>query len=88
MPVIANGKVLGMIHERALLEEALARKPVPARVGELADQRYCTVSKDTEISVLTDLLRKVPVALVFDGDVFTGVLTRIDVLDHIARISS
>jgi predicted transcriptional regulator len=56
--------------------------------GELADQRYCTVAMDTEISVLTDLLRKVRVALVFDGDAFRGVLTRIDVLDHIARKAS
>jgi cystathionine beta-synthase len=88
MPVLADGKVLGMIHERALLEEALARKPVASRVGDLADQRYCTVAADTEITVITDLLRQVPVALVFDGDAFNGVLTRIDVLDHISRVAS
>lgn len=85
MPVMSEGKVLGMIHENALLEEALARKPLPARAGELADQRYCTVTKATEITVLSDLLRKQPVALVFDGDEVVSVLTRIDVLDHIAR---
>ena len=85
MPVMDDGKVLGVIHENALLEEALARKPLPARAGELADQRYCTVSKDTEITVLSDLLRQQPVALVFDGDEVVSVLTRIDVLDHIAR---
>ncbi|MEZ4317064.1 MAG: cystathionine beta-synthase [Myxococcota bacterium] len=86
MPVMASDdKVVGVIHERLLLEEALKRKSVPARVGELADQRYCTVGMDTEVTVMTDLLRKVPVALVFDGERFQGVLTRIDVLDHIAR---
>ncbi len=88
MPVMADGKVIGVIHEKLLLEEALKRKPVPARVGELADQRYCTVSLDTEVNVLTDLLRKVRVALVFDDDDFKGVLTRIDVLDHISRCTS
>lgn len=88
MPVVADGKVLGMIHERSLLEEALQRKPVSPRVGDLADQRYCTVAADTEISVITDLLRQVPVALVFEGDRFTGVLTRIDVLDHISRVTA
>jgi len=85
MPVVADGKVVGVIHEKLLLEEALARKPIAARIGELADQQYCTVAPDTEISVLTDLLRKVRVALIFDEGDFKGVLTRIDVLDHIAR---
>jgi cystathionine beta-synthase len=88
MPVMAGDQVVGVIHEKLLLEEALRRKPVASRVGDLADQRYCTVSMDTEVNVLTDLLRKVRVALVFDDDTFRGVLTRIDVLDHIARVTT
>lgn len=86
MPVLRDGQVVGIIHERHLLEVALRSGPVQARVGELADNNYCTVGLDTEVSVLTDLLRKVRVALVMEGRELRAVLTRIDIIDHVARI--
>lgn len=88
MPVMRDGKVLGMIHERQLLEAALRSGPGTQRAGDLADHRYCTVTRNTEVSVLTDLFRKVRVALVLEDNALLGVLTRIDVIDHVARVSA
>ncbi len=88
MPVLRDGKVVGIIHEKHLLEAALNRGPARHRVGDLADQNYCTVEPDTEISVLSDLLRKHRIALVFDHGDLVGVLTRIDVIDHVARMTA
>jgi predicted transcriptional regulator len=59
-----------------------------ARTGDLADANYCTVSHSTEVAVLTDLMRKVRVALVLEGKKLTGILTRFDIIDHVARMSS
>ena len=87
MPVMDGDSILGMIRERTLLERALAGGGARARIGDLADNNYCTVDLDTEVSVVTDLLRKVRVGLVVEDNKLTGVVTRIDIIDHIARRS-
>ena len=88
MPVMRDGGVVGCIHEARLLEHALKTGNRDLRVAEAADMNYCTVNLDTEVAVVTDLLRKMRIALVLDGDQKPiGVLTRIDVLDHVARLT-
>lgn len=89
LPVLDGKKVVGVLHEKRLLEEALRGGAGSARTaGEFADNNYCVVDLTTEVSVVTDLLRKVKVALVFDGeDTLVSVLSRIDIIDHIARIT-
>jgi len=88
MPVVRDGAVMGIIHETHLLEAALRQSRVTARAGELSDHNYTTVSSDTEVSVVSALLRKVRLALVIDDSELTGVLTRIDIIDHVARVTS
>ncbi len=88
MPVMREGKIVGIIHEKILLENALSRQPVEKRAGDLADHNYCTVSPETEITVLADLLRKTKVALVLQDSKLVGVITRIDLIDHIARATT
>jgi cystathionine beta-synthase len=86
LPVLQEGKVKGVIHERVLFEAALRNRGAQT-VGELSDHNYCTVGNDTDITVLSDLLRKAPVALVFEGDRLADVITRIDLIEHVARIT-
>ena len=89
MPVLRDGVVMGIIHDRKLLEAALKRGAVEARCGDLADAGYCTVSPSSEVSVVTDLLRKVRIAIVMnDEKELLGVITRIDIIDHVARVTS
>ncbi|MCO4745051.1 MAG: cystathionine beta-synthase [Proteobacteria bacterium] len=90
MPVVnADGSVVGLIHERKLLEAALKRGVVEARCEDLADSGYCTVSPYSEVSVVTDLLRKVRLAIVMnEAKEILGVITRIDIIDHVARVTS
>ncbi len=85
VPVLADGRVLGVLHERQLLEAALRTGPVIPRAGDLASHDFCTVTRSTDVGVLSDLLRKVRIALVMQDDALVGVLTRIDLIDHIAR---
>jgi cystathionine beta-synthase len=88
LPVLRGDTIVGSIDERSLLERALGgdRRDVP--VGDLADNNYCTVDLDTEVPVLTDLLRKVRMALVVSEGKVAGVITRIDIIDHIARVAN
>lgn len=87
-PVLKDGQVVGCIHEAALLERALRTGQKDVRVSEVADMNYCTVDMNTEVSVVTDLLRKMRLALVLDGSRLTGVLTRIDILDHVSHLTA
>lgn len=88
LPVMDGDKIVGLIHERTLLESALTSSTPAERVGTLADANYCTVDPDTEVSVLADLLRRYRVALVMQDQKLKGVLTRIDIIDHIAKTST
>ncbi len=87
MPVMDGDKVVGVIHERALLEHALSGA-TGEPVGELAGHDFCVVSLNTEVSVTTDLLRRARIALVMKEHDLIGVLTRIDIIDHVARCTS
>ena len=89
MPVVRSGQVVGVIHERTLLEAALKKGAVDLRCGDLADSGYCTVGLHSDVSVVTDLLRKVRMAIVMDDQKkILGVITRIDIIDHVARVTS
>ena len=88
MPVTDGDAVVGVIHEKNLLEAALRSGPGAESVGDLADNGYCTVSRSTEAVVLSDLMRKFRIALVYEGGSMVGVLTRIDLIDHVARAGS
>lgn len=86
LPVLDDGQVVGVLHEKRLLEAALEAGPARThRAGEFADNQYCVVDPDTEVPVVIDLLRRARIALVFDGEnTLVGVLSRIDLLDHLA----
>jgi len=88
MPVMRGDQAVGVIHENRLLEAALHQGPVKARAGDLADASYCTVSPDTEVAVLSDLMRRMRLALVLDQGKLVGVLSRIDIIDHVARCTT
>jgi cystathionine beta-synthase len=82
-----NGAIVGVIHERHLLDQALQTTPFLATAGQIAEPDFCTVNRATEVSFVSDLLRKVRIALVLDDDKLISVLTRIDIIDHVAGAS-
>ncbi len=88
LPVLRDGKVLGVLSEATLLEAALRQGPRTSRAGDLATHDFCVVDRDTEVRVLSDLMRNVRAALVMEGDELISVLTHIDIIDHVARRAS
>ena len=86
LPVVQGDEIVGVIHEAKLLEAALKNGPKSATVGQLADNDYCTLSRDTEVTVASDLLRQCRIGLVLEDKKLVDVITRIDLIDHVARV--
>ncbi len=85
LPVVDGEQLLGIISEKQLLERALQGERANVNVGTLAQSNYCTVSANTDISVLTDLFRRFKVAIVLRDGRPTDIITRIDLIDHISQ---
>ena len=85
LPVVDNNKLIGIISERQLLERALKGNRSNVAVGDFVEANYCTISHETDISVLTDLFRRSKVAIVLKDGTPTDIITRIDLIDFISR---
>ena len=87
VPVLTSeGRLLGLLTESALLERALAGASRSERVGSLVQANYCSVSMETEISLVTSLFSRSKVAFILDqNDRVVDVITRIDLIDFISK---
>jgi cystathionine beta-synthase len=86
VPVMEGGRIQGVLFDKRLLEKALegGRSDVP--VADLVEASYCTVDRDTEVAVLTELFRRFKVAIVLDNDhAPVDIITRIDLIDFISE---
>jgi len=84
LPVIEDGKVIGIIDEWDLLtaaQENPLRFSDPVRAA--MTQRIDTVGLKTPLPKLLEAFNKGHVAIVVDNDRFYGLITRMDVLNHL-----
>ena len=89
VPVINDGQLKGVVFEKRVLERALEGNKADIPVEDLVDASYCTVDRDTEITVLTELFRRFKVAIVLDDKKHpVDIITRIDLIDFISETSA
>jgi len=88
VPVIEDGKLLGVVTETALLEQALRGGRSDKRVRELVHANYTTVDPTTEVSVLVELFKRAKVAFVLQDGRVLDIITRIDLIDYIGSITT
>ena len=88
LPVVDGDKVIGMLHESRLLEKALAGTRGDAEVSGIAEATWCTVDERTDIAVLTELFKRFKVAIVIEGSKPVDIITRIDLIDYISRVTA
>lgn len=88
VPVVEDSKVLGILTESRLFERALAGNRGTETVRDLADANYCTVDESTEIGVLTELFKRAKVAIVIEAGKPFDIITRIDLIDYISKVTS
>lgn len=84
LPVLADGQVVGLVDEWDLLTAA---RDDPARfrdpVHSAMTQRLETVGLKTPVAKLLETFNKGHVALVVEDGRFYGLVTRMDVLNHL-----
>ena len=55
------------------------------RIDALVESDYATVSPHTRVELVQTLLADTRMAVVLDGDDLVGVVTKIDLITHLAR---
>ncbi len=88
LPIVDNGQCVGAVSEGTLMAHAIAQPSVLDRqVREIMEPGYPVVEADLPIERLSDLLsRETPAVLVRREGTLIGIVTRYDVLHHMAGI--
>ena len=86
LPVVEGGKLKGIVGEVDLLRHLVnGHKTLDSAVGELVEGDYATVTPNTKLELLQGVLADAKVAIVEDDDQVVGIVTKIDLIDFLAR---
>ncbi|MFH1469904.1 MAG: pyridoxal-phosphate dependent enzyme [Pseudomonadota bacterium] len=88
VPVVQEGRLLGILTENRLLERALRGGAPDTEAARLVQSDYCTVDRDTELTLVLELFGKAKVAIVMDEGKPAAILTRIDLIDFVSRATA
>ncbi|MCS6799118.1 MAG: cystathionine beta-synthase [Myxococcota bacterium] len=89
LPVVDDGKLIGAVAEVDLLRYLVSgEQSLDSPVGPLVESEYATVSPQTKVELLQGLLADARMAIVLDGEQIVGVITKIDLIDYLARRAS
>jgi len=89
VPVVQGDTLRGVVFEKRVLERALEGDRADVPVADLVDASYCTVDRETEVAVLTELFRRFKVAVVLDEkNKPVDIITRIDLIDFISQVGA
>ena len=86
VPVLDSGRLAGLVSERGLLTalvDGKVRSDTP--VGEIASTDFAILEPSNSAALLSDLFAQGKTVIVQDGARFTGVLTKIDLIEFVAR---
>ncbi|MDH6232563.1 cystathionine beta-synthase [Mesorhizobium soli] len=90
LPVIDNGKLVGIIDESDIL--AKVDGPYEGRwdrfnapVSSAMTSQLHTLQANQTLDALLPVFDRNEVAIIFDGDEFVGLITRIDLINHLRR---
>ena len=85
LPVLDGGKLIGIISEGDLVD-ALLKDPenLERPISGLVDQNYVVVPPETPVARLASIFSEGKVALIEEGGVVRGLVTKIDFIDHMA----
>lgn len=89
LPVTGDdGNVVGIVNERKVLGRMLEHpRALEESIEPLIEGNYCVVDPDTTIAVLSDLFSRARIAIVMEGKNISAIISRIDLIDYMARIS-
>jgi cystathionine beta-synthase len=86
VPVVDGGKLRGIVAEVDLLRALVTGgKTFESPIGEVIEDDYATVTPNTKIELLKGVLADAKVAIVEDAGEVLGIVTKIDLIDYLAR---
>jgi cystathionine beta-synthase len=85
LPVLENGKLKGIVAEVDLLRHLVSGAGFETPVGSLVESDYVTVTPDTKVELLQQALADAKVAIVTERETVVGIVTKIDLIDFLAR---
>ncbi len=85
MPVLTDGKLVGMINESTLLTQMAAPGNSPDdSIAPIVNRQVTAVSSDTGLEAVVSLFGSNPAVVVVDNEQVKGILTKIDLIDYLA----
>jgi cystathionine beta-synthase len=86
LPVVDGGKMCGIVAEVDLLRALVSGgKTLDSAIAEVVEDDYATVTPNTKIELLQGVLADAKVAIVEDDDKVVGIVTKIDLIDFLAK---
>ena len=85
MPVISEGKLVGMVTETQLLNHLVSGEAVADdAIAPIVQRQVATVGSETTLEMVMGLFGDGSVAVVVDRDQVAGIITKIDLIDFLA----
>jgi cystathionine beta-synthase len=86
LPVLDGGKLRGMVQEVDLLRHLVSGTgTLDSPIADLIESDYATVTPSTKVELLKGVLNDTKIAIVMEKDSVVGVVTKIDLIDFLAR---
>ncbi len=86
LPVLDGTKIMGIVNERDLLDFLVSGKGnLDSEVGPIVDTQFSSVDSATPVATLSGLFNQNPVVLVVDNRELKAVITKIDLIEHMAK---
>jgi cystathionine beta-synthase len=86
LPVVEGAKLRGMVHEVDLLRHLVqGGGTLESPITDLIESDYATVTPSTKVELLQGVLSEAKIAIVLDKEAIVGVITKIDLIDYLAR---
>ncbi|MFQ5945346.1 MAG: cystathionine beta-synthase [Anaerolineae bacterium] len=85
VPVVDGSHLVGIVSESDLLDYMTFGEHSPDEtIAEVVNLRTEVVDPDTSLAAVADIFSRGEVAVVLENDQVTGILTKIDLIDHLA----
>jgi cystathionine beta-synthase len=85
LPVLEGERLIGIISESDLVQALLSDpENIERPIAGLVDQNYVVVPPETPVARLAAIFGEGKVALIQDGSRICGLVTKIDLIDHIS----
>jgi len=86
LPVVDGTKLVGAVAEVDLLRYLVSGEhSLDTAITSLVESDYSTVSQQTKLELVQGVLNHARMAVVTEGDRVVGVITKIDLIDYLAR---